>query len=206
MDYFSQGDEDRFMAAVLSRIETTNFYVDIGASDPTHYSNTYHFYQRGWHGLCVDPEPRSKPQFAKVRPRDRFEAVACADFDGSADFYFGHHSVHNSLIRSDERHRGHRQVPVRRLAGLLDEMDAPKVFDILSIDAEGAEQAVLKGLDLSRYRPRLICCEFNTARTLDMELQPYLISQGYHVLMVTCWNLIVTSDFATDYRVFCKTP
>src|SRR5208337_2713547 len=32
-------------------------YLDIGAAHPVQHSNTYFFYERGWSGLCVEPNP-----------------------------------------------------------------------------------------------------------------------------------------------------
>ena len=40
------------------------------------------------------------------------------------------------------------------LASLLNEVEALLDFDLLSLDVEGNELAVLKGLDLERYIPK----------------------------------------------------
>jgi hypothetical protein len=44
----------------------------------------------------------------------------------------------------------------RTLASLLDEVKVPLGFDLLSLDVEGNELAVLRGLDLQRYQPKWI--------------------------------------------------
>ena len=41
------------------------FYVDIGAYHPKRYSNTHHFYIRGWRGINVDPTPGSMRAFRR---------------------------------------------------------------------------------------------------------------------------------------------
>ena len=51
-----------------------------------------------------------------------------------------------------------RQVPVRTLDSILAEVGFARV-DFLSVDVEGAELAVLRGLSIERYRPRLILIE-----------------------------------------------
>ena len=47
----------------------------------------------------------------------------------------------------------------RTLTSVLAELQAPKDFDLLSLDVEGNELAVLGGLDLSIYRPRWVLIE-----------------------------------------------
>jgi hypothetical protein len=49
-------------------------------------------------------------------------------------------------------------VPARTLSSLLDEVGAPEV-DLLSLDVEGYEPEVLRGLDLDRHAPRYILVE-----------------------------------------------
>ena len=51
------------------------------------------------------------------------------------------------------------QVPARTLGSVLTEAAAPHDFDLLSLDVEGYEAQVLRGLDLQTWRPRFICIE-----------------------------------------------
>jgi hypothetical protein len=52
--------------------------------------------------------------------------------------------------------------PVRTLTEVLADCGAPVAIDLISIDVEGYEVEVLKGLDLERYQPRAICLEVRT--------------------------------------------
>jgi len=51
------------------------------------------------------------------------------------------------------------EVPARTLTSILDEINPPKIIDLLSLDVEGYESEVLKGLDFNKYKPRYICVE-----------------------------------------------
>jgi hypothetical protein len=51
-------------------------------------------------------------------------------------------------------------VPARTLSSLLDEIAAPEV-DLLSLDVEGFEEQVLRGLDLERHAPRYVLVEIH---------------------------------------------
>jgi hypothetical protein len=50
------------------------------------------------------------------------------------------------------------QVPARTLSSILDEVSAPEI-DLLSLDVEGFEPDVLRGLDLDRHAPRFVVVE-----------------------------------------------
>jgi len=49
----SQHGED-FILHFLLNFKKQGFYVDIGANDPDHISNSKYFYDRGWNGINVE--------------------------------------------------------------------------------------------------------------------------------------------------------
>ena len=51
---YSQEGEDMVLARYLEG-QKNGFYVDVGAHHPFRFSNTYHFYLKGWHGVNIDP-------------------------------------------------------------------------------------------------------------------------------------------------------
>ncbi len=55
--------------------------------------------------------------------------------------------------------------------------------DYLSIDVEGLEFAILKSLDLKRFRPKVVCIETLVANTLEhnLEITKYMAENGYEV-------------------------
>ena len=64
----------------------------------------------------------------------------------------------------------------RTLSSLLDEVNAPLAFDLLSLDVEGNELAVLQGLDFQRYKPKGILVE-----TRGPEIAECLSTSGYRM-------------------------
>jgi hypothetical protein len=63
----------------------------------------------------------------------------------------------------------------RPLNDLIVESNAPKIMDLLSLDVEGAEIEVLKGINHKEYRFKYMCIE---CRSKD-KLVEYLSSVGY---------------------------
>ncbi len=55
------------------------------------------------------------------------------------------------------------------------EANAPSLIDLLSLDVEGVELEILKGIDHSKFRFRYICVE---SRQFE-ELKQYLIDKNY---------------------------
>ena len=199
---YSQGNEESVINSVFKNIEN-GFFIDVGAHHPTKLSNTYSLYKRGWRGLCIDPDRSHARAFKRFRPEDKLEHVAISNYDGEAEFYFGKYSVHNSLKQYENRYVKKQKVTVHRLDSLLKSLGETRDIDVLSIDTEGTELDVLDGLDLEKRKPRLIIAEYNTSSVIDLKIQPYLVSKGYQILSVSCWNVIATSQFADDYKIFC---
>ena len=107
------------------------YVVDIAASDGVTQSSTLPLFQRGWAGLAVEMSPR---QFAGL-------AHIYADF-GLA-----------RLARS-------RVTPLN-VAALLGANEVPAAFDLLNLDIDSYDLAVLGALLAGGYRPKLVSMEIN---------------------------------------------
>src|SRR5688500_18654782 len=75
---YSQNKEDIILAS-LFRDVAEGTYVDIGAAHPDYLSVTKAFYQRGWHGVNIEPNERLAQLIIKVRPRDTTYQVAIVE-------------------------------------------------------------------------------------------------------------------------------
>jgi len=155
------------------------FFVEAGANDGFTQSNTYWLERfRGWRGLLVEPVP----ELAALARTDRPDAtvVSCAlvpaDEDGgTVTVRFG--SLMSSVLGSHGDDAAEAawvapglvlgwsdpydaEVPARSLSAVLDELEAlPSEIDLVSLDVEGYELEVLRGLDLTRHAPRWLLVE-----------------------------------------------
>jgi FkbM family methyltransferase len=148
--------------------QANGFFVDIGANDPVGASNTYALYERGWSGITIEPTPGACARFAAKRPRDICLNVAVGDAEGEISFFlFNDGGAQSTCDRARaeqlQREHGHRmteiKVPVRTLGSIFAEHAKDREIDVVSIDAEGAEAAILRGAQLDRFRPKMIVIE-----------------------------------------------
>lgn len=162
---YAQNREDVLLWRVLKR--DRGFYVDVGAADPVDLSVTKAFYDRGWRGLNVEPQPHYHAALTSDRPRDITLSVVCAAESGELTFYElpdrPGWSTTDADTAADLRGRGERMteraVPAVTLAELCAEYAPPEGIDFLKIDVEGAEKTVLEGADFARFRPRVLVVE-----------------------------------------------
>ena len=63
------------------------FYIDVGSNDPWTYSVTKLFYDKGAHGINIDPLPEMIDLSVIDRPRDVNLCVACGTERGTAKLY-----------------------------------------------------------------------------------------------------------------------
>lgn len=126
------------------------------------------FYNHGWEGITVEPDPDLARLHREMRPRDLQVEAAITDTDkGVATL----HVVENTGLSTldDELvdlHRGSGyeihdlQVATRRMDAILDETGW-SVTDIhlMSVDTEGFERTVLETTNLARWRPWVLVVE-----------------------------------------------
>ena len=61
----------------------------------------------------------------------------------------------------------------KTLNSILEETNAPKVIDLLSLDVEGAELEVLKGIDFQKYTFKYMCIESRKIASISSYLKIY---------------------------------
>lgn len=143
-------------------------YLDIGAFHPTISSNTYLFYLLGARGVLVEPNPAMVKMSRELRPHDTvIHAGVGVGEARSAEYYLVPDRPQLSTFskaQADEHVRSGLKVqpmadmPLRPVTEIIEEHfeTAP---DLVSIDVEGLDLAILQSMDLERTRPLALCVE-----------------------------------------------
>ena len=84
---YAQNFEDIMLWRALGA-QTPGTYIDIGALSPDFDSVTRAFYERGWHGLNVEPNPLFFAEIERARPRNINLQAAISDVPGRAVMRF----------------------------------------------------------------------------------------------------------------------
>jgi len=192
VESFSQSGEDLIVQFILQYLKSNVTYLDVGANHPTENSNTYYFYLRWHQGVLVEPNAAMCEQLRAVRPRDTALAVAIGVTAASeANYYVMKYPNLNTFSMEEAAHetkvtkgqvsvREVIKVPLLNINGVMfRHFQAAPAF--LSIDTEGMDLPILKSIDYSRFRPKVICAEtliFNTNKTRP-DIPQYMASQGY---------------------------
>lgn len=171
-------------------------YVEIGALHPARFSNSFLFYQRGWRGVTVEPNPEVKPLFRRTRQRDTHLACGVGGKQGNIEYYCFSEPAYNTFdTRRLEQLEQQGVTPIHRsrvdvfpLAKLLKEHWPVGVqIDFMSIDAEGSDLSILSSNDWERYRPTLVLCETEPAQQdlANDRVCAYLTAQAYRLIART---------------------
>ncbi len=166
--------EDYVLSSVLDGV-ASGTYIDVGANDPVENNVTFLFYERGWHGILIEPNPDFLPFYAKLRPRDVHLNLGIASAAGAMTFYKvtdppggdgryaeGGLSTFDPAVATRWRRARltvtESRVPVTTLNKVLEERPLGEIT-ILSVDVEGFEKEVLESIDLRRHRPLVVVVE-----------------------------------------------
>ncbi len=179
---YTRNFEDVMLVRALRHI-ADGFYVDIGASHPVSDSNTFALYGLGWRGVAIEPQTIFNDEWSKQRPEDLLVNAVIAQTDGEVTLFkpvdYGQGATINADYVRDYMQRGlamsEHIVPMHTLTAVLDHLAlagrAASDIHLLSIDVEGAEKDVLRGLDWTRYHPWLVVLEKYSAWCADAELR-----------------------------------
>jgi FkbM family methyltransferase len=196
---FSHFGEDLVVFRLLSDCPAAErgCFVDVGAFDPVLHSNTFLLYQHGWRGLNVDASPARIARFARQRPGDTNLVAVVADEPRDVNFVeyptpgTSRFAEVGETPRANQLGESPTHVSPCRTTSLTDLLKAynPPAVDFLNIDCEGAELAVLRGLDWGRWPPKVIAVEANTPADRDT-LSAFLTPLGYTLAAVHVVTLL----------------
>jgi len=143
------------------------FYIDVGAWSPDLDSVTKSFYERGWRGINIEPNPQFNRQLKNRRPDDKNLQIAVGDRDGVATMNFLGNpglSTLNDTIAKKYQEEGweldRQKVQLTTLLVIWQQyVPAGQEVHFLKIDVEGFEREVIHGNDWVGNRPWIVVVE-----------------------------------------------
>ena len=156
------------------------FFIEVGANDGFNQSNTYYLEKfQGWRGILIEGIPELYQKCVRERPKSKVFNCALVSSDCQEPFvtmrYGNLMSLVKGALKNEEVENNHLeraykiqktenitsyeiQVEAKTLTSILDECKVEKI-DFFSLDVEGFELNVLKGLDFNKYRPKYMLIE-----------------------------------------------
>jgi len=182
----SQLRQDIFVLSEVN-FKRNGFFVEFGATDGLHLSNTYLLeHGFGWRGIVAEPAQIWHAALDKNRQCHIERRCVWSATESDLEFNqvkSAEYSTVSAFNTCDCHHYTRRKgtgyrVTTISLLELLSKYDAPAVIDYLSIDTEGSEFEILNSFDFNRYQFRVITCEHNFT-PMRIKIHALLTSHGY---------------------------
>ena len=183
IDSKSQVGQDIWVTSKL-KCKKNGYYLDIGASDGQHISNTLILDKKfNYIGLCIDPFPKNmKNRTCKVIKKaiynkdDEFvDFIAPGSMLGGISEMITSKSKHYDSVKDKKIVKVETITPTT----LFEQNQVPNIIDYLSLDIEGGELEVLKNIPFDKYCIRNISVEHNFEEPRRTDIKNLLVSKGY---------------------------
>jgi len=189
-DHFSEREEE-WMIRDFFQDRRGGFFVDVGANHFKTASKTYYLESKlGWSGLAIEPQREFEAEYARYRPRTKFFPFFVSDAsNATARLYIlkGMSQVASSdpaFVKRFGTPDEARDVPTITLTDLLTTERVPHI-DFLSMDIELHEPQALKGFDIDRFKPSLVCVE--GLLPVRQQILDYFARHGYVLVGKYMW-------------------
>ena len=173
------------------------YFIELGANDGVTQSNTLHYeIYKNWNGILIEPIKSKFDQCKAIRKNsNKFFNCACVSRNYKQEdiklIYSNLRSItldENNLINPKnhvnnedlnffQRHNEFK-VKVKSLNSILEESKAPNLIDFFSLDTEGYEMEILKGVDFNQYNFKYLLIE---SKKIEI-LKSYLVPKKYRLI------------------------
>ena len=186
----SQIGQDKYISEVIFKNKRNGYFIELGAVDGIKLSNSYYFEKElDWNGICIEPNPTYNKILSVNRNCITLNELIYSESGILKDFNI----LDNDELSGMQNHLGNIgnsklekciKLKTKTLTEILDEHNAPNYIDYLSLDTEGSELEILKGLDMNKYTIGYISVEHNYT-LLRSNINSFLLKNNY---IYSRWN------------------
>ena len=210
---YAQNFEDVLLWRALGHLEH-GFYIDLGAWSPVHDSVTAAFYESGWSGINVEPNPELHAELVTARPRDINLACAVTEREGETELWLAGNS---GLGCVQESQQARDLEPTRRVnvvcttlnAIITEHVPSDQNIHFLKIDIEGMEATVINSTNWQGCRPWIVVVEATTPMTMTPNFdawEPTLLHADYGFVYSDGINRFYLANEHSDLAVHFGHP
>lgn len=171
-----------FFALAFSGFKSDGFFVEFGACDGVHLSNSW-FLEKymGWQGILSEPARVWHDALKKNRTATIDTRCVWKNSGEKLPFREEEAPGQSKLVleKDETSSKDHYEVETITLNALLDELQAPNRIDFLSMDTEGTEADILNSFDFTKYQFGFICIEDHG---LTSTIPNLLSDNGYQMI------------------------
>lgn len=136
--------------------EREGTFIELGGNDGLQGSNTFLLENElGWRGIVIEAVPQLAAEAYRNRPQATVICAAASQSSECSVIGMAYRDLMSRVVSGP----ADMMVATVTLSSVIDCVAGGTAPELLSIDVEGHELAVLAGLDLSRHRPTWVLVE-----------------------------------------------
>ncbi len=181
------------MADEFFKKKKDGFYIDVGCHQPILNNNTYRLYKRGWTGINIDIDYNTIDMFNFFRKKDcNIQAGVSDDIKEKNLYFFHNRSAINTLSESTgAKAKEVRKITTTTLNKIIENSRFKDLeIDYISIDVEGHELSVIKGLNFKKYKPKLVILEL-----IDPSIKEFHEQRIQNIISSEIYNYMKDEDY-----------
>ncbi len=200
--YYSQHNQDFLVHENFFKNVKNGVFCDVGGNHPLNINNTRYFEELGWSGYAFEPLPQMQALWHEHR-KALFFPYAVSDQEGEVEFSVvedvsGWEDMLSYVKKTSSPGYDYKTsdivVRTRPLKAVFSEENIRDI-DYMSIDVEGHELNVLRGIDFDAVNIKVLTIENNFggignySHYGDDEIRDLMTSKGF-----VLWGRIVSLD------------
>ena len=146
------------------------FFIECGANDGVNQSNTWYFEKSlNWRGILIEPLKDKFLELKKNRShKNYFYNLALSSSEKINSLNIIEDNLTSKVINKSNKKMKTSKFRSTPLTKILDEVSAPKLIDFFSLDVEGFEDQVIKGINFKKYNFKFFLIETKNDKVIKL--------------------------------------